>query len=78
MKTAEDTFYEVIKERFPHITKEKFKESLEKSDLLSSALVAMKNYASEALEEASDLNKAISDDPEWLHNLLEGIKERLK
>ena len=83
LKSAEDTFYEVVIKEFPFITREKFKESLEKSNLLSSALTAMKNYAEEALDEASVVaydNTANSEyiHPDYLSKLIEEIKNNLK
>jgi hypothetical protein len=80
MKTAEETFYELIKEKFPFITKEKFKESLEKSDLLSCALVAMKNYASEAIDEAKNIqfSRFKNFDIMNVEKAILGIKDRLK
>ena len=54
MKSAEDTLYEEIKIAFPHITREMFSESIIKGGLVEAAMKAMKTYAKERLETASN------------------------
>ena len=55
MRTAEEVLYEEFKLVFPHVTKEKFKESITKNGLVEAAMKAMKTYADDKLVFASNI-----------------------
>ena len=50
MTTAEKTLFDEIVKVFPHITEEKFKESITKGGLIEASLKAMEKYADQVVK----------------------------